>query len=71
MDIAKSLRDKIDALQEHVDQINQEDEEDYNPKDWSGGNFDDCYEMGRSHGRKFGRLFAYKEILELLESEKR
>ncbi|QNR65380.1 hypothetical protein IAQ67_15920 [Paenibacillus peoriae] len=68
MNMDKVLRNKIKVLQEHVDQISRENEEDYNPEDWSGGNFDDCYELGCSHGRKFGRLTAYHEILALLEN---
>lgn len=23
--------------------------EDFNPGDWAGGNFDDCYDLGRRH----------------------
>ncbi|PYE51463.1 hypothetical protein HUB98_05590 [Paenibacillus barcinonensis] len=70
MDIVEVLRNKIDVLQEYIDDINKDIEEDYNPEEWAGGNFDDCYEMGCSHGRRFGRMTAYHEILALLESEK-
>ena len=68
MNVTEVLRNKIETLEEYVDQINQENEENYDPEDWSGGNFDDCYELGCSHGRKFGRLGAYREILAFLEN---
>ncbi|GAB6989568.1 hypothetical protein [Paenibacillus pini] len=70
MNIIDSIRIKIEALQEYIDEINEQIEEDFDPMDWSGGNFDDCYELGYSHGRKFGRMTAYKEILAILESER-
>jgi len=68
MNITDIINNKIDRLQEYVDEINKEIEEDFDPKDWSGGNFDDCYDMGLSHGMKRGRMIAYREILDLLES---
>lgn len=71
MDIIEVIKTKIDRLQEYVDEINKDIEEDFDPKDWSGGNFNDCYDMGLSHGMKRGRIMAYQEILDLLESEKR
>ncbi|MFS0855287.1 hypothetical protein [Paenibacillus taichungensis] len=68
MDIIEVLRNKIDVLQEYIDDIDKDIEEDYNPEEWAGGNFDDCYDMGLSHGMKRGRMMAYREILDLLES---
>ena len=43
----------ISVLKKEADRdlpIDDEDQ-DFNPQDWSGGNFDDCYEMGFRHGR--------------------
>ncbi|MDR6779520.1 MULTISPECIES: hypothetical protein [Paenibacillus] len=71
MNITDVIKNKIDGLQEYVDEINNDIEDDFNPMNWSGGNFDDCYDMGLSHGRKFGRMMAYREILDLLEPENR
>ncbi|MBE7896093.1 hypothetical protein G7L40_20665 [Paenibacillus polymyxa] len=67
MDIVEGLRNKINVLQEYVDEINQENEENYDPEDWSGGNFDDYYGLELSHGKKVGRLAAYKEFLQMYE----
>lgn len=39
-----------------------EADEDFNPMDYSGGNFDDCYEMGLAHA---DADFA-RSIIELL-----
>lgn len=37
-------------------------DEDFNPYDYSGGNFDDCYQMGLDHGDSD----AAREILSIL-----
>lgn len=37
-------------------------DKDFNPMDYSGGNFDDCYEMGKDHAD----ADAAQEILNLL-----
>lgn len=38
------------------------DPHDFNPMDWSGGNFDDCYQMGLEHADSE----TAQEILNLL-----
>lgn len=38
---------------------------DFDPQSWSGGNFDDCYYMGREDGD----IDAAREILSLLQNE--
>ncbi|MHB0943406.1 hypothetical protein ACYCSU_17290 [Paenibacillus sp. ALE1] len=55
--IIEDLKKTTMGLQEVVDSLNAEMEED----------FDDCYELGYSHGKKVGRLAAYKEILKMYE----
>jgi hypothetical protein len=40
--------------------------DDFNPMDWSGGNFDDCYYLGKDHD---GDIEAAREILSLLTNE--
>ncbi|KAF6565306.1 hypothetical protein G9G63_09100 [Paenibacillus sp. EKM202P] len=65
--IIEDLKKTTMGLQEVVDSLNAEMEEDFDPSEWSGGNFDDCYELGYSHGKKVGRLAAYKEILKMYE----
>ncbi|QSF43386.1 hypothetical protein [Paenibacillus tianjinensis] len=65
-EVIKFIENKIKALQSESDQIEKKYEEDYNPSDWSGGNFDDCYSDGVSDGETFGSLQAYKTILEKL-----
>lgn len=70
MNIIEDIENKIKLLQVDIDEINDQLEDDFNPMDWSGGNFDDCYDLGYEHGKKFGRMVAYKEILNILKSEK-
>jgi|GEM_PF-3761262 len=62
------LKAKIESLQEEITEINSQIESDFDPDEWSGGNFDDCYNLGFEHGEKFGRMDAYKEMLKILES---
>ncbi|MMZ63394.1 hypothetical protein D1872_256450 [compost metagenome] len=67
MSIKDELQNNIKGLQNVVDSLNAEMEENFDPSEWSGGNFDDCYGLGFSHGKKVGRLAAYKEILQMYE----
>jgi hypothetical protein len=41
------------------------DDADFNPMDYSGGNFDDCYYLGREDGD----IDAAREVLSLLTEE--
>jgi hypothetical protein len=70
MNIINIIEEKIKNLQKEIDEINELFDEDFDPQDWSGGNFDDCYDLGYGHGKKFGRMAAYKEILEFLLKNK-
>lgn len=65
--IIDHIKEKIKELQTSIDEIHKMYEEGYDPDDWSGGNFDDCYDLGSTHGKHFGEMDAYKEILSLLE----
>ena len=49
------IENEIKKLKEEKNEID-EMYEDFNPSDWSGGNFDDAYEIGLSHGETLGRL---------------
>ncbi|WP_083609537.1 hypothetical protein [Paenibacillus sp. P3E] len=57
----------IENLKEAIDEINEQIEGDFNPSDWSGGDFDDCYDLGYGHGKKLGRIVAFRKVLVLLE----
>lgn len=46
-----------------------EDLEDLDPRDVSGGNFDDAYETGTEHGATFRDLSLLPEIIALLKEE--
>lgn len=65
------IKERIKSLEEHVEGIDKMYEEGFDPDDWSGGNFDDCYDLGHGHGEYSGELRAYSNILGLLEEEKR
>jgi hypothetical protein len=47
---------EIETLEEEAKEIEEMYEEEYNPMDWSGGNFDDAYSLGIEHGEIFGKL---------------
>nr|WP_145401720.1 hypothetical protein [Paenibacillus xylanexedens] len=61
MDITEILKEKIELLREHIDQIT-EDEEHLRAQEWH------YYKIGVSFGEKLGQLNSYKEFLSLLES---
>ncbi len=45
----------IDAINEYAGEELSSDDEDFNPMDYSGGNFDDAFNMGIDEGY---RMFA-------------
>lgn len=53
----KSLMDRAEAEYGY-----DADPHDFNPMDWSGGNFDDCYQLGMEHADPD----AAREILSIL-----
>lgn len=58
------LIEKRIAMLEPQDEENQKlIEEDFDPADWSGGNFDDCYFMGVKDGAITGELDALYRVL--------
>ena len=58
---------RIDALREDIDEINEFLEDDFNPCDASGGNFDDAYYMGNEHGETFAE---YRVLIETVRDLK-
>lgn len=43
--------------------------DDFNPADYSGGNFDDAYSLGEGHGYNDGRYGLAQEIKGIIEKE--
>lgn len=69
---------KLAKIQEYVDSVmlplkNDAEEidemiaEDFNPSDWSGGNFDDAYEIGTEHGEVDGKMIILRAIESILQ----
>ncbi|PAD91649.1 hypothetical protein [Shouchella clausii] len=44
--------------------------EDYDPSSWSGGNFDDAYELGLDHGEVTGELQTLKRVIAIIEARR-
>lgn len=61
---------RIDVLREEIDEINELLEDDFNPMDASGGNFDDAYYMGDEHGATFAEYRVLVETVRDLKSLK-
>ena len=57
------ILEKIEELEEKAREIEEMYEEGYDPSDWSGGNFDDAYQLGMEHGEVFGQLKVLREML--------
>lgn len=53
--------------QETVEEIKELYEESYDPCDWSGGNFDDAYDIGLSHGDSFAKVKMIEGFISELE----
>lgn len=54
--LIKLIKQRISVL-EPKDEHNQKMiEEDFDPDSWSGGNFDECYQMGVTDGQISGEL---------------
>jgi hypothetical protein len=62
----KELIAEHEADQEEIDDWM---EDDFNPMDASGGNFDDCYFMGVEHGETQGALKILRGLLRELEAK--
>lgn len=54
------------AEKEEIDEIVNDD---FDPSDASGGNYDDAYEMGEEHGENYGRIQALIEVKAILDGE--
>ncbi|QIW89827.1 hypothetical protein PQE71_gp145 [Bacillus phage Izhevsk] len=64
------IEKRIAILEPQEEENNAMIEEDFNPADWSGGNFDDCYFMGVKDGAISGELEALYRVLGELQKLK-
>jgi hypothetical protein len=65
----EEIKKRIEVLEAEMQEVEEWMEEDFNPSDASGGNFDDCYFMGVEHGQTEGELKALRKILKQLEDK--
>lgn len=63
------IKERIAEL-EPKEAYNQEMMEEFDPMDWSGGNFDDCYFQGVEQGQIEGELQALRNVLNQLNNMK-
>jgi len=72
-EIIEKYEEKLAVATESLEEMNEENGDDFNPMDASGGNFDDAYEMGRGDGiieGKYSALYdAVKDLKTLKEDE--
>lgn len=64
----ETIKMMIFDMQDDISEIDEIiEDEDFNPCDASGGNFDDAYQMGYDHGYSYGKLEALSSILKMME----
>jgi hypothetical protein len=54
MNAKEYIEKEIEKLSIVAEEIERAIEEDFNPCDWSGGNYDDAYAIGVEHGEVGG-----------------
>lgn len=62
MDIKEKIEELILKTKERIDEIEEVVDEEFNPKDASGGNFDDAYDLGHRHGHQYGKLAVLNQL---------
>lgn len=62
----------IDKIKDVLVNVKKPDElpDDFNPSEWSGGNFDDAYSLGEDHGSDWGAYSLAEKLLEIINKEK-
>jgi hypothetical protein len=63
------IDEQLALLKAEIEEYEQRYEEDFNPMDWSGGNFDDAYYMGIEEGKVYGEFAALSKIKQMLEGK--
>ncbi|MEW4281791.1 hypothetical protein [Priestia megaterium] len=66
------IEKRLPLLEADAEEINERLEDDFDPQDYSGGNFDDAYALGEEDGDTFGKisiLEAIKAIIDKGEAE--
>lgn len=61
--------EQITELMAEKEEIDEIVNDDFDPADASGGNFDDAYEMGEEHGENYGRIQALIAVKAILDGE--
>lgn len=60
----------LEIVSVEVAQLEERRGDDFDPQDWSGGNFDDAYEMGIKDGEIYKEYEMIAEIIRKLEAIK-
>lgn len=63
MNLIEKIKLLINEYETKHDDISYRDDDDFNPSDASGGNFDDAYYMGTEHGHVDGALEVLYKLL--------
>ena len=59
----EKIQELIKEYEAEVAEIEEYTGDDFNPRDASGGNFDEAYYMGTEHGEAYGKLNVLYELL--------
>ncbi|WP_077603648.1 hypothetical protein [Oceanobacillus sojae] len=69
-EIIEKYEEKLAVITVSLEEIQEMREDDFNPADASGGNFDDAYEMGRYDGDIEGEYSALYDVVKDLKALK-
>lgn len=58
---------ELETWNAETDEIDEMKGDDFNPCDWSGGNFDDAYSLGESHSEAFTSAYLISNFIKELE----
>jgi hypothetical protein len=65
--IMEYIDSQLPIWEEETAEIEERMEEEFNPMDWSGGNFDDAYNLGEEAGEAFAKYEVMTRIKRIIE----
>ena len=63
------IEKRLPLLVADAEEINEMLDDDFDPQDASGGNFNDAYDMGDEHGDIFGKISILEAIKAIIDKE--
>jgi hypothetical protein len=65
-EIIATLQSRLESVNGSIKEIDEMKEDEFNPSDWSGGNFDDAYFIGEEHGDCYATSNLLSEFIGIL-----